>query len=343
MHKRSKFSSLSQEDQQKIFSLWGKHTYKQMVEIIAKPRPEGLALKTSVTALCRFNVNHNPALHEIEIDRQLAHALQVRGQASGNAMLCGIISLVEQRVFKYLSRGDAVENLMPQLRVITTLNRTLISRDKWQQDQGVDMELAVEDYRKNLERESDLPDFEPLEDPDLMRPASGEDRNPESGPVNTIDAPAVPTNETLPSISTEPDSRVIQLASVVNEAADHLAGDQSTRLRSTILNLLRARTVALQRTVDNAVEPAVQAPTACFVGPVPSPGSGDPGEMQAAAEAALAALRRGVFSETQLQQIAELQAEIARNSANPASLEPTDRDTSNRRTEPTTFVSPGTR
>ena len=60
MDKRSKFSSLSPEDQQKTFSR--KHTYEQMVEIIGKPRPEGLALKTSVTALCRFNVHNNPAL-----------------------------------------------------------------------------------------------------------------------------------------------------------------------------------------------------------------------------------------------------------------------------------------
>jgi hypothetical protein len=60
MKRKSKFSVLAIKEKSEIIGLCEAHTDDQVVELTAKPRPEGSDLKTSYSALRRFYINYNP-------------------------------------------------------------------------------------------------------------------------------------------------------------------------------------------------------------------------------------------------------------------------------------------
>ena len=80
--KANKFDQLSPEDQHHIIDLCNHNTYPKVVQILAQPRPEGLALNTSVPALCRFYTSWNPINQQAKLMEQLGKSLRVCRQAT---------------------------------------------------------------------------------------------------------------------------------------------------------------------------------------------------------------------------------------------------------------------
>jgi hypothetical protein len=128
MNKRNKLRSLPREDQQRIIALCDKHTYEQVKILLAKPRPQGLALQTSASALCRFNSLHNPSSCDFDQLIQLTAELAESTLPAQGTLIPGIASLVERQVFTALSHGESLTALLPEFRLMRNLHRDLRSR-----------------------------------------------------------------------------------------------------------------------------------------------------------------------------------------------------------------------
>src|SRR5947209_1258634 len=98
MKNKSVFKSLPPEDQKQILDLCANHTYDEVLEILARPRPEGLQLKTSYSALCRFNCSHNADVRQATVLDQAAASLQYLRQRGSGSFRTGILTILESRI-----------------------------------------------------------------------------------------------------------------------------------------------------------------------------------------------------------------------------------------------------
>jgi hypothetical protein len=94
MKPRSVFDTLSPEDRERIITLCSRMPYKQALAILSQPRPEGIGLQSSVSALCRFYARAHPVAQNFQVDVQLAEALDQGFFESGDTFNRGIIALL---------------------------------------------------------------------------------------------------------------------------------------------------------------------------------------------------------------------------------------------------------
>src|SRR5688572_32712826 len=83
---RSKFAHLPPEDQRRIIELCDQNTYHEALEIIARPRPEGLQLEASYGALVRFYASYNRQARAAHLLGQSARTIQLSRQAHPGAL-----------------------------------------------------------------------------------------------------------------------------------------------------------------------------------------------------------------------------------------------------------------
>src|SRR5262245_45630217 len=108
MKTKSKFNSLSPEDQDRIFQICNNTTFEKAVEIVEKPRPEGFGLKTSYSALRRFYLQYNPHVQAAQVLGQYAHGLRIQHQAGSGSYNSAILLHVESRVLEALKEGKLI-------------------------------------------------------------------------------------------------------------------------------------------------------------------------------------------------------------------------------------------
>lgn len=76
MKKQSKLGALPSEDQKRILELCDRHTYDEVVVLVAKPRDQdGLDLKTNRSALSRFNRDHGTITANCQLASQFLELL----------------------------------------------------------------------------------------------------------------------------------------------------------------------------------------------------------------------------------------------------------------------------
>ena len=130
MNKNSPFSTLSNEDRARIIAWCGNHTYEHAVELAARPRPEGLDFKTSVSALQRFYAQYNPRTEDTIISKQLADVLKTQHLEDPETFRAAALALVEQAIFRSLAEGAALKDLWKDFRILFGLHRLRIQDRK---------------------------------------------------------------------------------------------------------------------------------------------------------------------------------------------------------------------
>ena len=156
--KTNKFDQLSPEDQHHIIDLCNRNTYPKAVELLAKPRPEGLALNTSVSALCRFFTTWNPINQQAKLMEQLGKSLRVCRQATPVASLTGVLAILENNLLKQLSDGKPAEDLEKQINLMTRVHRAFITEESLNHKRGHFNSRA--DYFKHIQYISGEHDFD---------------------------------------------------------------------------------------------------------------------------------------------------------------------------------------
>jgi hypothetical protein len=141
MKSQSKLQNLSPEDQQYILDLCQDRRYEDVVPLLAQPRPVGLSIKTSVSALCRFYNRVNPLGLRAEITGQLADGLQIRQDLSGPAFNSALLTLVQVHLLDSLKNGKSVEELQSSFRTLHNLQRNCLAFEKLRA--GTDDQIAA--------------------------------------------------------------------------------------------------------------------------------------------------------------------------------------------------------
>ena len=128
---RSKFAHLPPEDQKRILELCEQHTYHEALEIIAKPRPEGLQLESSYGALVRFCTSQNQQARAAQLLAQSACAVQLSRQAHPGALRGAILTLVESRIYDALRRNIPISELSSEFAILKDFHKGFLSEEKW--------------------------------------------------------------------------------------------------------------------------------------------------------------------------------------------------------------------
>src|SRR5436190_7060482 len=176
--KSNKFDHLPPEDQHHIIDLCNQHEYKKVVNILAQPRPDGLAINTSVPALCRFYTSWNPLNQQAKLMEQLGKSLRVCRHATPLASLTGIVAILENNVLKQLSEGKDAVDLEKQINIMTRVHRAFISEETLNHKRGpfdsrstyfkhADLqatELTDDDFDYNDRPREDGGDIQPMDD-----------------------------------------------------------------------------------------------------------------------------------------------------------------------------------
>ena len=171
MKPKSVFKALPAEDQQRILDLCAGHTYDEVLEIIQRPPPEGLQLKTSYSALCRFNCSHNADARKAAILDQAAAALQFIRQRSAGSLRTAILSLLETRVFEALRANTPIKELKDELAALKEIQKGFLAEEKWRHQPGIE---ADKEYSAHLarSRRDNSPDFVPCDEHGATDPAA---------------------------------------------------------------------------------------------------------------------------------------------------------------------------
>jgi hypothetical protein len=188
--KANKFDQLSPEDQHHIIDLCNKHGYAKVVGILAQPRPEGMALNTSTSALCRFYTQWNPVNQQARLMEQLGKSLRVCRQATPLASLTGVLAILENNVLKQLQDGRAAADLEKEINIMTRVHRALISEETLNHKRGPFDSRST--YFKHVELQAgELTDNDfdyndrPREDGRHIQPA--DDTTPEDLDIEDVD------------------------------------------------------------------------------------------------------------------------------------------------------------
>src|SRR5690349_12372537 len=160
MKVKSKFKALSPQDQDHIFELCQNNTFEKVVEILEKPRPEGLALKTSYSALRRFYLQYNPHVQAAKILDQYAHGLRIQHQASEGSLSSAILLHIESRVLEALKNGKPIADLHSEIKTMLNVQKAFITMEKWRADAGSSAAHDHQSFLDNCAREG-KEDFKP--------------------------------------------------------------------------------------------------------------------------------------------------------------------------------------
>lgn len=203
LSKNSKFSGLSTEDQEKIIQLCDQEKYERVVEILARPRPEGLNLQTSTSALCRFYKSYHPVARRQFATHQLAEGIRVHFKATEQTYLGATIGLLQEQVFRSLSNGRSIQDILPTFRALQSLRRDYLTVRKHfgsSPDRAATAELAA------LAKDSPEPEFVPNEPEPPAPGAVGADPNSAEISTETPRNSALSTNSTteIPAPSLPP-------------------------------------------------------------------------------------------------------------------------------------------
>ena len=151
--KTNKLEALPGEIKSLIITLCEVHPYKKVVEILARPKPDGLAINTSASALCRFYSAHHPGADDARLAEQLGKSLRIRRQSTPAAALTGILATLENHILLELSRGKAIADLESTIKLMTRVHRNYLAEEKFNHKRGTFHTRA--DYLKHLELEAD--------------------------------------------------------------------------------------------------------------------------------------------------------------------------------------------
>jgi hypothetical protein len=131
---RSKFALLPPADQKRIIELCDQHTYHEALEIIAKPRPEGLQIESSYGALVRFYAAHNQQARAAHLLNQSARTVQLTRQAHPGALRGAILTMVESRIYEALRRQVPISELSSEFTILKDFHKGFLSEEKWRTD-----------------------------------------------------------------------------------------------------------------------------------------------------------------------------------------------------------------
>lgn len=131
---RSKFALLPPVDQKRIIELCDQHTYHEALEIIAKPRPEGLQLESSYGALVRFYAAYNQQARAAHLLNQSARTVQLTRQAHPGALRGAILTMVESRIYEALRRQVPISELSAEFAILKDFHKGFLSEEKWRTD-----------------------------------------------------------------------------------------------------------------------------------------------------------------------------------------------------------------
>jgi hypothetical protein len=142
---RFKFALLPPEDQKRIIELCNQHTYHEALEIIAKPRPEGLQLESSYGALVRFYAAYNQQARAAHLLNQSARTVQLTRQAHPGALRGAILTMVESSIYEALRRQVPVSDLASEFAILKEFHKGFLSEEKWrlEKDSRADAEWSL--------------------------------------------------------------------------------------------------------------------------------------------------------------------------------------------------------
>ena len=163
MNNQSIFKSLPEEDQQRILDLCSTHTYDDVLEIIARPRPEGLQIKSSASALCRFNCSRSAEARKASVISQNASGLQYIRQDSSGSVRTGILAMIENRIFEALRSGQPISDLQDEFSALKEVHKGFLAEEKWRHEPDVDAKKEVKDHRSTVLRDKHY-DFVPCDE-----------------------------------------------------------------------------------------------------------------------------------------------------------------------------------
>jgi hypothetical protein len=161
--KLNTFASLSIADQRYIIALCQNNTYSDVVAILARPKPEGLAFLTTVEALCRFYTDFNPLAIEARLAEQLGKTLRIQRQATPGAALTGILAVIENQVLLQLNRGTAPLDLEPTIKLMIRVHRAYIAEETlYRKCKHWEHKTDYFNHEELIEQLADQPDFTPI-------------------------------------------------------------------------------------------------------------------------------------------------------------------------------------
>jgi hypothetical protein len=140
MKTKSLFKALPPEEQQKIIDLCNRHTYHEVLAILAKPRPEGLQIETSYSALCRFYCAYNEAARKAKILNQAASSLQFVRQDGQGSFRSAVLATLEVRIFEALQKGVPISELKDDFAVLKDFHKGFMVEEKWRHEPKVEAE-----------------------------------------------------------------------------------------------------------------------------------------------------------------------------------------------------------
>jgi hypothetical protein len=198
--KLNTFASLSIADQRYIIALCQNNTYSDVVAILARPKPEGLAFHTTVEALCRFYTDFNPLAIEARLAEQLGKTLRIQRQATPGAALTGILAVIENQVLLQLNRGTAPLGLEPTIKLMIRVHRAYIAEETlYRKCKHWEHKTDYFNHEELIEKLADQPDFTPL------NPIESPSSTPSTQSTDSIPCtePTSPTNiEPFPAPTT---------------------------------------------------------------------------------------------------------------------------------------------
>ncbi len=136
MKSKSKFKALPATDQEWIFQLCQNNTFEKAVEVLEKPRPEGLALKTSYSAVRRFYLQYNPDAQQAQTLSQYAKSLRIQHQDAKGNFDSAILLHVQKRILEALAGGRAVSDLQTEIKTLINLQKVFMATEKWRIEAG---------------------------------------------------------------------------------------------------------------------------------------------------------------------------------------------------------------
>src|SRR5690349_17398576 len=90
---KSQFRTLPEHERKQILDLCSTHPYDEVVTILARPRPHGMDISTSKSALCRFFTTAQTNSTQLLL-AQTAAASQIQHEQNANAFLAAIRATV---------------------------------------------------------------------------------------------------------------------------------------------------------------------------------------------------------------------------------------------------------
>lgn len=179
MKNKSVFKSLPPEDQTHILNLCANHTYDEVLEILARPRPEGLQLKTSYSALCRFNCAHNAEVRKATVLNQAAASLQYVRQRGSGSFRTAILAMIESRIFEALRAGQSIVDLKDDLAALKDVQKGFLAEEKWRHDPDIDpkAELTLHQTGQSIDAHYDFVPCDEHGEPTDIPPLSQDEIN----------------------------------------------------------------------------------------------------------------------------------------------------------------------